>query len=367
MVNRSTAVFGLLVAACGSEPTIVPCTVSADCATGETCDRGACVVRPIGDRDAGIKDSGAVDAAPMDAAAPDATPYDAGCASPIAIAGGLSYCSIAEAIAAAPPGAIIDVPRGVFREALVIDTALTLRGRAGAITAETELESPDASPPITIAAANVVLESLVLRANRSTALRFEAQGTARDLTILGAETAAITVLGAGIAVLERVHVDGVGGAEGSGVAMAAGSTATIRDSRIEGTTGVGIKNEGGVLVIEGSTIYASGSYGIFLDAGAEGRIERGTRVLESNFVGIGVFMSTIDMRDSESSGSGMPGSTVEDGLWLASPVSAIVTGSIFSGNGGYGIYCSMGVDADLCSGNVYSGNSAGTTSCVSCN
>jgi len=73
------------------------------------------------------------------------------------------------------------------------------------------------------------------------------------------------------------------------------------------------------------------------------------------------------MRDSESSDSGMPPSTVEDGLWLASPTSAIIERCTFRTNRGYGIYCNASVDADQCLKNVYMNNNLGETTCPRCN
>lgn len=361
------------VAACSDPPRTVACMQSLDCARNEICRSGLCVARAIGDAaledaEAGGSpaDSGGVDGGGSPDVSLDASTPDAGCPNPIVVSDGLAYCSIGEAIARASPGSIVDVPEGEFVEALSIGTALTLRGR-GTGPSGTVLASPGGGAVLSIGAANVTVDSIAIDARGGPGVFIDAQAVLSDTEIRGALGSAIRVSGAGIATLIQVLVPEVSrsATDTAAVLLERGATAMVIGSRIEGSGGDGIRCEGANLVLRSSTVRSSRGYGIHaLDADVT--VEAGTVVSDGETTGIAVFASTFVMRDSESSRNGPPASSLDDGLWLASPTSAIVERNTFSSNRGYGIYCSTGVDASSCIGNVFSGNNLGATNCMSC-
>ena len=320
----------------------------------------ACSSDPQTAADASGLDAAAADAAPTDAgdarvrdAEPDAgvapdvgsdagPPGDAGCATVVRVVGVGDYCTIAEAVAHAPTGAVVEVPAGTFTEAVTVSTGLTLRGVPGVTT----LESPDTRTALRFDGANAVVESMIVRGAQP--LEVDGDATIRSSTISSSARAAVIVAPDAVAVFERTRIEGAGPPNGA-VVIFPRANVTLSESRIEAGLASGVLCIGASLRVSGSTIASSGEIGLYAELGSQVTVERGSLVTGNMADGIEIRSSSLVMRDSESSMSANG-----DGLWLVDPVSAIIERSVFTANGGWGINCVVNADADQCTENTLS-------------
>jgi hypothetical protein len=251
----------------------------------------------------------------VEADADAAEPGDAGCNTPSTING---YCTIAAAISAASPGDVIEIPAGNFAETLEIPIALTLRG-AGSAAGGTSLAA------VIINAPGAVLEAIHIEAQQTTGLLITADATVRDLRITGAAGTGIRVASPAIATIDAAIVEGVtadAANHGEGIAVAGGASATITASRITDNHSAGIYAEPG---------------------------------------------STVIVRSSEASRNGTGASLYGDGVLVeGSGTIAVVESSILDDNDGYGVHCRSNAEVDPCTGNQHQNNDRGWTDCNRC-
>ncbi|MCK6549502.1 right-handed parallel beta-helix repeat-containing protein [Myxococcota bacterium] len=279
---------------------------------------------------------------------------DGGCAAVVRVVGAGAYCTIAEAVAHATAGDVVEVPAGTFTEAVRVETGLTLRG----VPEATTLESPDTTTALRLYGTNVVVESMVVRGAFS--LLVDGDATIRSSTISSSSRVAVTVAPDAVGVFERTRIEGAG-PPNDVVTIFQRANVTLSESRVEASLGFGVSSTGASLRVSGSTIAGSGQGGIYAELGSQVTVVRGSRITGNMVRGIQIRESSLVMRDSESSMSANG-----DGLWLVDPVSAVIERSVFAANGGWGINCTVNADADQCTDNTFTSNALGDTNCARC-
>jgi parallel beta helix pectate lyase-like protein len=407
----------------------MPCVTRSDCDPSETCTLGECTrasVTPaqrdgggggaIFRRDVGPKtgEADAMDTPPPDAgisvsnpdaagteadsgapadggalsgdaqaAGDDATPdadatiSDAGCANPIMVRGGLPYCTLAEAISAAPSGGTIDVPAGLYTESITIAKPLTLTAPAGQPMPVATIASPSSSPPLIIANANVTIEHFYLRANGGVGADVTGQAaTLTDVVVTNARSTGINLVGS--ATLNSVVITGV---LGDGIDMLSGSQITLTGSLVQDCTGYAIYSDGATVIIHSSNVLHNGTSGcnsnnvgscwpgIYAFRGSAVTIDQGSKVDNNGLSGVIVEDGTsLSVQNAEISGNGQAYHNHDDwnptdGVSLGGAGSVQIRQSTITNNYGYGIQCAQSNAS--CSSNTIRNNWQGSN-CGGC-
>ncbi|MFF8594238.1 right-handed parallel beta-helix repeat-containing protein [Streptomyces sp. NPDC015220] len=172
------------------------------------------------------------------------------------------YASLAAALEAAADGDVLTVAPGTYRENLVVQRAVTLRGPDGSSPGSVRIAPAD-GVPLTVRASAVV----------------------RDLHVEGQDTTAPALLvEEGTPELRDVRIVT---RSASGIEVRAGARPTVRRCTVDNPAGVGIAVLDGGGVFEECEIVAAGQSGIAVRGGAHPRLER-CRVHHTSGAGITV-------------------------------------------------------------------------------
>jgi len=159
------------------------------------------------------------------------------------------YASLAAALEAAADGDVLTVAPGTYRENLVIERAVTLRGPDG--SAGSVRIAPADGVPLTVRASAVVQDLLV-----------EGQDSAAPALLVEEGTPEIT----DIRIVTR---------SAAGIEVRGGARPTVRRCTVDNPAGVGISVlDGGGGVFEECEVVASGQSGVSVRGGAHPRLER---------------------------------------------------------------------------------------------
>lgn len=305
-----------------------------------------------------------------------------GCPAPaISVRGGSSYCTIAQALAAAGSEGEIDVPAGTYSETLDITSAVTIRGAGSDSVAGTVLQRPaGAAVAIALRGSGVVLENLAIDANGAAGLEVTGSATLADVRVTGAVGTGLRVLGSNALVTStRLEVRDVAleltTETGSGVDVRSGASLTLIDSDIVNNAYEGAFVESATLVLSQSRITGNGRSrcgsgpqhcrdGLAAVAGSSITI-MDTDITESGACGILVLNSSITMRHSSSSSNGARNDIDRDGLLLVDTQSATIEGNFFENNWGYGMFC-VNATAQCPASNTRRNNGFSGTNCQGC-
>jgi nitrous oxidase accessory protein NosD len=391
------ASIAVLSAACAMDPgpSSVQCTSSSDCASDEKCSEGVCTAagRVISrDRpDAGApmmqpmtpaKDAGGTPVQPdsgMSMQPADSgvvTPADSGCNTGITVVElpGRSFCTISEAIIAAPESGTVDVPSASCNESLTIDKPLTVRGAA-----PVTIQAVPSSVVLTINANDVVITGVVLEASGNDGVNLSGNATLQDVTIKNSVGAGIRVLTAGSVLntrnvlVSRVTCAGACGTEdwGEGMVFQSGTSGILIDTNIEDTDFIGIYAQNAVVRMENGWIKRAGrTYcqqndqmclpGVYMYETSSGVFNTNTWIQESGGSGIEIIGSALELRDSRVENNGMRLVSFVDGIY-AENSNATVANNVISNNLGFGIGCEGEVVITSCADNTHEENQQGWT------
>ncbi len=318
--------------------------------------------------DASVPDSGMN--VPTDMGIADIGMFDAGaCPDPtkqVTILGGPSFCSLLDAVQNAPDGATLLASAGEFQEVVRLERALTLRGAGRGLTV---LRGSAGVTTVSMIAAGASLEDLTIQAEGGVGVEISAMATVRNVEILSASLTGLGIQTGGVATVSSVRIAGVSGDPmvTSGVLVRPGAEAALESCSIEDVTGVGIQVDGSVARIAATQVLRSAMAGVLVGDNSAVTLEQSCSIRENMGTGVLVEQGRLVMRNSESSQNGSQGGNIEDGLWLSEAISATIEGNTFSGNNGYGMFCTDPFVPDSCSGNNFSGNAKGDTNCMGCN
>ncbi|MGV9880161.1 right-handed parallel beta-helix repeat-containing protein [Streptomyces sp. NPDC003006] len=172
------------------------------------------------------------------------------------------YASLAAALEAASDGDILTVAAGTYRENLVVERAVTLRGPDG--SAGSVRIAPSDGVPLTVRASAVV-QDLHVEGQDSSAPALLVEDGAPELT--------------GIRVVTR---------SAAGIEVRGGARPTVRRCTVDNPGGIGIAVvDGGGGVFEECEIVAAGQSGVVVRGGAHPRLER-CRVHHASGAGLSV-------------------------------------------------------------------------------
>ncbi|MGW0532435.1 right-handed parallel beta-helix repeat-containing protein [Streptomyces sp. NPDC003032] len=172
------------------------------------------------------------------------------------------YASLAAALEAASDGDILTVAAGTYRENLVVERAVTLRGPDG--SAGSVRIAPSDGVPLTVRASAVV-QDLHVEGQDSSAPALLVEDGAPELT--------------GIRVVTR---------SAAGIEVRGGARPTVRRCTVDNPGGIGIAVlDGGGGVFEECEIVAAGQSGVAVGGGAHPRLER-CRVHHASGAGLSV-------------------------------------------------------------------------------
>jgi ATPase family associated with various cellular activities (AAA)/Right handed beta helix region/AAA lid domain len=159
------------------------------------------------------------------------------------------YASLAAALEAAAEGDVLTVAAGTYRENLVVQKAVTLRGPEGS-PGSVRIAPPD-GVPLTVRAAAVVQD-----------LHVEGQDAAAPALLVEEGTPELL----GIRVVTR---------SATGIEVRGGARPTVRRCTVDNPAGVGIAVlDGGGGVFEECEVVAAGQSGVAVRGGARPRLER---------------------------------------------------------------------------------------------
>ncbi|MEU9185519.1 right-handed parallel beta-helix repeat-containing protein [Streptomyces sp. NPDC048484] len=159
------------------------------------------------------------------------------------------YASLAAALEAAADGDVLTIAAGTYRENLVIQRAVTLRGPEG--SAGSVRIAPVDGVPLTVRASAVVQDLLV-----------EGQDSAAPALLVEEGTPEIT----DIRIVTR---------SAAGIEVRGGARPTVRRCTVDNPAGIGISVlDGGGGVFEECEIVAAGQSGVSVRGGAHPRLER---------------------------------------------------------------------------------------------
>lgn len=397
---------GALVSGCTSEPPpeALSCTARFDCAADEICDDGICVLQdtqPVRREDAGphysrpdantvdsgqvdsgqpdsgeVADAGVADSGISDTGIEDAGAFDAGCPTPIAVDGFRGYCTIGAAVAAATMGALIEVPSGVYAEAVDISKALTLQGSSGAT-----IQGPAGVAPLRIRSAGVHIDTFAIQAQGTIGVEVVGSSTLNGLVINGAAGIGIAVSLSGTVVeITNTTINAVAPADpiwGEGIELNAGVVATVINTTINDAAYLGILNLGATLTLNSSRIERAGrarcgsdeeycGYGLVTDNGTT-TVENGTVINASSAAGVIVFQADFDISGSSVTNSGQRGNVWSPGVLIDGGGDVHINNNDISGNQNEGVGCWNPPfdDADSCENNTHVNNGV-WTNCGSC-
>ncbi|WP_221354220.1 right-handed parallel beta-helix repeat-containing protein [Streptomyces beigongshangae] len=159
------------------------------------------------------------------------------------------YASLAAALEAAADGDVLTVAPGTYRENLVIERAVTLRGSEG--SAGSVRIAPADGVPLTVRASAVVQDLLV-----------EGQDSAAPALLVEEGTPELT----DIRIVTR---------SAAGIEVRGGARPTVRRCAVDNPAGVGVSVlDGGGGVFEECEVVAAGQSGVSVRGGARPRLER---------------------------------------------------------------------------------------------
>lgn len=384
---------GGALAGCAVEPPVasVQCTSRFDCADGERCDDGVCapadpVIIPVDggvrfESDAGLPDSGMAIADAGMSEPPDAgmlDPPDAGCGrAPITVLElpSRSFCTIGEAIAAAPAMGTVEVPAAVYEESLTIDKALTVRGPGlnGVV-----LRAVAGQPVLKITGATVFLRWMILEGNGDDGVIVNGRADLQHVTVQNATGTGITVEGAGAHLdandvyVSRVYCDSPCDVDGwgEGIAFMTGTKGVLFATAIEDTDFMGLYLEGAEVTLDSGSIARCGRThcansdehclpGVGIYDGAKLTISNNTWVQHSGGSGIDAEGSTLALLASHVESNGMKPLNWVDGIHLDNASSTLLD-NVVRDNFGFGLVC-YGVAPMSCARNTYELNQQGST------
>lgn len=198
------------------------------------------------------------------------------------LVGGSSFGSIADALAAAPPGATVRVAAGYYPERLLFEKAVTSEASAGALVTVEHVSDLPYESTLVIECPGVVLRSLVVR--------HESPSVAANYAVVVRDGGALT--------LARCDVRS---ATGSGVGVEGGCvTATacaFHDCARHGAAVFGDLSgdaAGGTSVLEGCTFTANRGHGVLVRDGAAVEL-RGCGVERNGAAGVAAVDATLTM------------------------------------------------------------------------
>jgi hypothetical protein len=309
----------------------------------------------------------------------DAAEVDAAVVCDVVVAGVGSYCSISEAVAAAPAGATINVPSRTFTENVVIAKSLHLFGAGG--TSLSGVAGADAA--LTIVASDVEVANLdVIGATGGIEVGGGAVDVSlHDLRVAGTSGFGIAAGGASVAIVQSVTIEDIvaGAHPGYGVGVDGAAQVDLLAVTIRRTASDGVHVESAIANVfatrtSSTLIELAGGHGIYSqDASARLYVKPNPDDL-SNFNG------TITVRTNGRSAIFVAGgyARIADNTLIGNSTIAPQDVLSFNGSGefhtkrnainngsGYGLFCDptgTTVDCDSNDPNTYAGNALGATS-----
>lgn len=377
----------VLAPACAGSASSPECATAGDCTAARACIAGTCAdpvtarppppskVIPIPASSSAGTSTPNQSGAPGGNApsGPGGLPKGGACSGPMVQVGGGRYCTLGQALAAAPSGGVIDIPGGTYLESLNISRDITLRGSASDAPVFQALTATSAA--ITVAGGVVTIQNAVIRADGDSVLKVRGQVNLDHVTITGAAQTGVSVDGQVTMTGCLVdHVDGVG------VRVAPGASATINSSTIRYTGDDGVYTTGGFVSLTGSKLEYTGISptcanqgqtcwpGILADGNSIVRISGGSSIQYSGSSGIVLLEgSTMTMESSDSSYNGMNTNVDGDGITLVSAGSVTLRDVQLNQNSGDGFWCYNSQQiVPTCTGTSYNSNRSGGTNCPGC-
>ncbi|RBM24052.1 right-handed parallel beta-helix repeat-containing protein [Streptomyces sp. PT12] len=235
------------------------------------------------------------------------------------------YTTVTEALAAAADGDVLVLGPGTYRENLVIEQSVTLRGPSEAKDGPARIAPPD-GVPLTVRGSATVQH-----------LRIEGQDTASPAVLIENSTPELTGL--------QVHA-----ASASGIEVRGGARPTVRQSVVSNPTGAGISvGDGAGGLFEECEVVEAGQPGVSVRGPAHLRLER-CRITRSSGAGLSVTgegsaVDAVGCRVEEIRGAGVVlaeratahltecavGATTGDGITLDSEAVLTLTDSRLTG------------------------------------
>jgi hypothetical protein len=414
-------------ASCSSRPKLSDCAFDSDCAQGEVCVSGQCSRRagvdaalfggghhgdsgsqPEADASATNDDAGTIvppdastssfpDAMPVsDADTADSMPaadsgiakvFDAGCPNQVVVEGVNAFCSIAAALAAAPPNSIIDVGAATYNESLTINTSLTMRGAISNGMPASTIAPASGQVGVLINAQSVTLQHFTFIPATGDIPAVDVAGAAlvQDVTIDNGVGVGITV--EGTATIDNARISHIVAASGGtnpfpGIGIYCDSQTTtpahctITNSMISSTDSSALFAYGAVMSVQMTGVTAAGTRTCAANVnncapGIAGQMNAQVSAMMTTvtYSGIGFYTdsgSTLSVMNSNASNNGARSDWGGDGAYLYNSQNATIINSVFQNNMHDGIYCDTNSGVQSCGGNTYTNNSAGRSNCNGC-
>lgn len=227
------------------------------------------------------------------------------------------YASVSAAVEAAAPGDFIELAPGLYRDELIVDKEVTIRGRAGCRSEECVLEA-DGATVVTIEATNVTLETLTVRCcsprgNLDHGVDVESGSLLMsDVNVCGGHWG-LWLYGSSTAVVQRCRI------------YDAGDHGVFAPDRVRlwleccdvwghGQSGVNVHDAGSSVVLLGCRLHDCGANGLLLYGGGDATLDR-CHVYANAHAGLSV--SDADtfarVRHNQIGGNGLQGVYVFDG------------------------------------------------------
>ncbi|RKN12603.1 right-handed parallel beta-helix repeat-containing protein [Streptomyces radicis] len=235
------------------------------------------------------------------------------------------YTTVTEALAAAADGDVLVLGPGTYRENLVIEQSITLRGPSEAKDGPARIAPPE-GVPLTVRGSATVQH-----------LRVEGQDTASPAVLIENSTPELTGL--------QVHA-----ASASGIEVRGGARPTVRQSTVSNPTGAGISvGDGAGGLFEECEVVEAGQPGVSVRGAAHLRLERCLITRSSgaglSVTGEGSAVDAVGCRFEEIRGAGVVlaeratahltecavGATTGDGITLDSEAVLTLTDSRLTG------------------------------------
>lgn len=337
--------------------------------------------------DSGPRDIGAPSGdggGPPDAAqsADAGPPADAGCAIQVNAQG--EYCTIQDAIDAAPSGATVSVPPGVFTERVIVVKPLVITGAGVGSMGSTVLYGPaTTTAALEIQASNVDVGGFLI-GGPSGGVSVSGAGTGimlHDLVIDGSTGFGISVLESAVT-LDGVSISGVtlgagAGREGHGVRASSNAQVNVLASYVGGCAGDGIHLEEATGNIHAETgnrdtvIENNAGYGVFSAGSMASLLVKPNPNSQSNVGNVtirGNARSAVHVaggyaRVADNTIGGDTGTLApQHGVSFNGSGEYHAKRNVVSGASGYGLFCDptgSGVACDSNDPNTLSGNALG--------
>jgi len=227
---------------------------------------------------------------------------------------------------------VIDIAPGLYREVVVVDRPILLRGSG---SGSTVLVGDGTQSVVTLAAPGASLRAVTLVAGSVGVTAAAADGELTDITAWRNASDGFAVTGAGVALTRVVALDN----GGAGVSLVE-SASVIAASRLIDNLISGVSSVAAVGTTLRDALVIGNGFGVSL-VGGSAALVRGNRIVGNHDIGIDIDSAT----GSEVIGN-LSSVNDGDGIKLDRGDASRVSSNVFDGNGGYGIFQRRSADVD---------------------